>query len=336
MEELTVSVVIPVYNRASLVGRAIRSALAAISDGDEIIVVDDASTDQTPERIREFGDRIRYIRVSHGGAGKARNAGIAASRCSLVAFLDSDDEWMSDKLFLQRQVMKHWPQVVFCFSDFGTRMPDGAEQAKALCTWTHDARPCDKVMGKGDLFSTVGELPPGRTDFAVHRGSIYRAMLDAPYVSTDTVVARRSLAGDVLWFPEDLSFDEDWECFARMSHLGEVAFLDCATSWQWGHAGPRMTDLSLAGRAGCRLSMVQRVWGSDTQFLKQNQSAFDRIVAQQHLLLGRQALSEGRIADARAELARSGTQAQARLYRLLASVPFIFQGLRAVKHCVAG
>jgi len=81
-----VSVVIPTYNRANMVGRAVESVLAAISPGDEVIVVDDGSNDGTEGVLKTYAGRIRYVRTSNGGAGKARNRGIEEARHPLVAF----------------------------------------------------------------------------------------------------------------------------------------------------------------------------------------------------------------------------------------------------------
>src|SRR4051812_26283844 len=93
MAALRVSIVIPTYNRAALVGRAIESALRAASPGDEILVVDDGSTDGTEAALASFRDRIRFITAPHRGAGATRNRGIAEAGGDLIAFLDSDDEW---------------------------------------------------------------------------------------------------------------------------------------------------------------------------------------------------------------------------------------------------
>jgi len=100
----TVSVIIPTYNRAYLVGRAIRSVLNQTFQDFEIIVVDDGSTDNTEEVVKSFNDpRIRYIRHEQNrGGSAARNTGIRAARGEYIAFLDSDDEWLPQKL--ERQV----------------------------------------------------------------------------------------------------------------------------------------------------------------------------------------------------------------------------------------
>jgi glycosyltransferase involved in cell wall biosynthesis len=97
----TVSVIIPTYNYAPFLGEAIDSALAQTRAALEVIVVDDGSTDSTPEVLAAYGDRIRVVRQKNRGVAAARNAGIAAARGEYVAFLDSDDAWYPRKLELQ-------------------------------------------------------------------------------------------------------------------------------------------------------------------------------------------------------------------------------------------
>lgn len=96
----TVSVIIPTYNRAHLLGRAIQSVLAQTYEDFEIIVVDDASTDVTEQVVKSFADdRINYIRhQKNKGGSSARNTGIKAAKGEFIAFLDSDDEWVPKKL----------------------------------------------------------------------------------------------------------------------------------------------------------------------------------------------------------------------------------------------
>src|ERR1700688_1173182 len=106
MPELTVSTIIPTYNRGHLIGRALRSALQESGPQDEILVIDDGSADGTDRGIREFGDqRIRYIWQPNAGAGVARNRGAREAAKDLIAYLDSDDEWLPGKIVLQRRLM---------------------------------------------------------------------------------------------------------------------------------------------------------------------------------------------------------------------------------------
>jgi glycosyltransferase involved in cell wall biosynthesis len=99
-----VSVVIPVYNGAKFLGAAIESVLAQTYQPIELIIVDDGSTDDSPELIDSYGSRVVAVRQKNGGVGRARNAGILSARGDFVAFLDQDDWWMSDKVEKQVRV----------------------------------------------------------------------------------------------------------------------------------------------------------------------------------------------------------------------------------------
>jgi glycosyltransferase involved in cell wall biosynthesis len=97
-----VSVIIPTYNRALLVGRAVDNVLEQTYKNTEIIVVDDGSTDDTPSTLRRFGDRIRLVTQANRGPAAARNRGTEIAQGEIIAFQDSDDLWMPTKL--ERQV----------------------------------------------------------------------------------------------------------------------------------------------------------------------------------------------------------------------------------------
>ncbi len=102
MNEPLVSVIIPTYNRAGFVVRAIESAFAQAYRNIEIIVVDDGSTDDTASVLSSYGDKIRYLYQNNSGVSSARNAGILRAQGVWLAFLDSDDEW--HPYYLKRQI----------------------------------------------------------------------------------------------------------------------------------------------------------------------------------------------------------------------------------------
>jgi glycosyltransferase involved in cell wall biosynthesis len=104
----TVSVVIPTYNRASCLGRALQSALRQSLKNLELIVVDDGSTDNSESIVRSFNDpRVRYVQQArNAGAAAARNTGVAQARGEFIAFLDSDDEWLLSKLEKQVSALR--------------------------------------------------------------------------------------------------------------------------------------------------------------------------------------------------------------------------------------
>ncbi|MGH7835786.1 MAG: glycosyltransferase family 2 protein [Candidatus Binatia bacterium] len=125
----TVSVVIPTYNRARLIGRSVQSVLNQSYSDFEVLVIDDGSTDATAGVLGGFRDqRIRYIRLANNsGAGAARNVGIRMSRGKFIAFQDSDDEWLSEKLARHMSVFEHSsPKLGVVYSDMQRIRTDGS------------------------------------------------------------------------------------------------------------------------------------------------------------------------------------------------------------------
>jgi len=111
-----VSVVIPTHNRANLVTRAVDSVLGQTYADYEIIVIDDGSTDNTREVLQPYADKIRYIYQDNAGVSAARNAGIRQAQGKWIAFLDSDDQWLPDKLALQIQLVQE-AGIKVCFTE---------------------------------------------------------------------------------------------------------------------------------------------------------------------------------------------------------------------------
>jgi GT2 family glycosyltransferase len=110
----TVSVIIPTFNRWPLVGEAIESVLAQTFSDFELIVVDDGSTDGTIAELSKFGSRLCLLSQPNRGVSAARNFAVRHARGRYLAFLDSDDLWLPQKLAIQTAFMKHNPSVQIC------------------------------------------------------------------------------------------------------------------------------------------------------------------------------------------------------------------------------
>jgi glycosyltransferase involved in cell wall biosynthesis len=192
-KEPAVSVVLPTYNRAPLLGRAVRSVLAQSYTDFEVIVVDDGSTDGTAGVLAGFDDpRVKYVRLARNtGAGAARNVGIRMSKGKFLAFQDSDDEWLPSKLAKQLAAFERGPAGLgVVYSDMQRVWGDG--------TTSYFAAPevrSGRLVGASSRFYQV-------CDLGVQSTVIRREWLDA--------------AGH---FNEELPALEDLEMFIRLSRL---------------------------------------------------------------------------------------------------------------------
>ncbi|HBR98081.1 MAG TPA: glycosyl transferase [Gammaproteobacteria bacterium] len=110
---MNISVVIPTYNRAHTLGRALDSVFAQTRAADEIIVVDDGSTDGSIHLLERYPE-VRVLTQPQQGVSAARNTGIHAAHGDWIAFLDSDDEWLPEKLALQTALIEQHPEHRFC------------------------------------------------------------------------------------------------------------------------------------------------------------------------------------------------------------------------------
>jgi glycosyltransferase involved in cell wall biosynthesis len=164
-----VSVVMPAYNVAWCVRRAVDSALAQSLREIEVIVINDGSTDDTLQVLASYGDAIKVIDQANGGMSHARNAGIRVARGKYVAFLDADDWWLPEKLARQVELLNNRPELGFCSTAARVENPQG----ELLNLWhcRHARRDmletiiaenaavaggCSAVMVRRELFEQVG------------------------------------------------------------------------------------------------------------------------------------------------------------------------------------
>ena len=226
-----VSVVIPTYNRAHLIGETIESVLAQTYQPVEIIVVDDGSRDNTREVVERYGAAVRYIHQSNAGVSAARNAGFVAARGEFVALLDSDDLWLPWKLEAQVSVLRRYPEVGMVWTDM-TAINYAGEVIgeRYLRTFYATYRVvrieeiCERAGRLADIWPDA-HAPAG--DGAVYTGDIFSHMILGNLVHTSTVLLRRERIAVTGGF--DISLrpaGEDYEYHLRTCSHGPVAFLD--------------------------------------------------------------------------------------------------------------
>jgi len=198
-----VSVILPTYNRARTLGRAILSVLNQTYQDFELLVIDDASTDDTSELIHSIDDpRIRYIRhQDNHGAGAARNSGIKAAKGRFVAFQDSDDQWLPESL--EKRVNKLHASI--------------AEDSHTGLVFSQFIREKGK---KATVF------PPNH--IVPSKENIYPKLLEGNFISTQTTLVKRECIDDVGAFDEKLPCLLDWDLCIRLSKKYRCVFMDQA------------------------------------------------------------------------------------------------------------
>jgi glycosyltransferase involved in cell wall biosynthesis len=181
-----VSVVIPVYNNASFIGDAIESVLCQTLRPIEIIVVNDGSTDNTSDILEKCSKRIICIQQENRGPASARNNGIRNSKGDFIAFLDSDDMWMPNKLGRQMELFRDIPSAALVYSRFSNF--------------------CDKTGNDLCLFPKK-----------VHSGALFNTILNQNPILLSTVVIKTSILLDMGGFDEGLFTAEDIHLYLRIA-----------------------------------------------------------------------------------------------------------------------
>jgi glycosyltransferase involved in cell wall biosynthesis len=194
----TVSVIIPTYNRAHLLGRSLRSVLNQTYQDFEIIVVDDASTDDSETVILSLdNEKIRYLRhEKNKGATAARNTGIKAAKGSYIAFQDSDDEWLPEKLEKQMKVFESAPPEV-----------------GVVYTGYY------KISGNNITYAPSSY-------FTKKEGNLYQQLLKVNHLSTQCILVYKHCLEKVGSFDENLPRHQDWELAIRLAKHFEFKFID--------------------------------------------------------------------------------------------------------------
>lgn len=137
-----VSVIIPTFERARTIARAVESVLQQTYRPREVVVVDDGSTDGTREVLRGYADRLVYVYQDNAGPSGARNRGVRECHGDLIAFLDSDDVWLATKLERQVALLERAGSgVPCCLCDSLIRTPDGQEQSSFELAWLRPLEP---------------------------------------------------------------------------------------------------------------------------------------------------------------------------------------------------
>jgi glycosyltransferase involved in cell wall biosynthesis len=189
-----VSVIIPTFNRAWSINRAVDSVLAQNYPKVELIVVDDGSTDATPDILSTYGKTIKVIIQQNSGVSAARNRGLAAASGDLIAFLDSDDYWLPQKLSVQADFFLSRPDALICQTE--------------------------------ELWIKNGRRMNPKKKHQKPSGMMFSSSLHLCLISPSAVMARKKLFDQVGLFDETLPACEDYDLWLRVTCRYPVYLID--------------------------------------------------------------------------------------------------------------
>ena len=290
-----VTVVTAAYNAARWIDATLESVLAQTYRWFEYVVVDDGSTDDTPQHLARFGDAVRVLRIPNSGAAAARNAGIRAARGQYIAFLDHDDLWEPDKLEQQMALHEADPALAWSYTDAAVFDPD-----------------------TGETLHLASEKSIPRT------GDVLEALLFVDFIPFPSAVVRRDVFdrfGLLDERPERRHID-DWDFWLRIAgsyRVGYVAAPLLRYRWHPVQATQRMSlEVSLRNR----LALIDEAVERHPHRLKPLRA---RAHAAVFVAVGRLYLSRGDAQEARTLFARAlrhdATYRPAWIFLAAASVP---------------
>ncbi len=216
MSSPRVSIIVPTYNRAKLLGRAIDSVVRQTFTDWELVIVDDGSTDHTPAVVDSYRSRLSrrlvYLTRQRGGSSAARNTGIEHARGEFVAFLDSDDEYLPCKLARQLELFELEESLGFVYSDYSYVGLDGVRHGSAFSECHPLAR---QVIGRA-VGLNLYVCPEGLVDY----------LLRGYFISTIVGMVRRGVLGQGVRFLEGQWYSEEWLFYLEVARRCRAGYVD--------------------------------------------------------------------------------------------------------------
>lgn len=258
-----VAVIIPCYNAAPYLARALDSVFAQTHRDFCIYAIDDGSTDDTPLALRSYGSRVIGIRQSHAGQAAARNCGIRQSNSPYVAFLDADDEWVPEKLERQLKVLRDAHRMGMLYSDCAT-------------------------AGTGPFvdsyFASAGIPIAGR---------MFEQLLKTCSAFTPTVMLRRECLDDIGLFDESLSVGEDYNLWLRIASRWEVGVIPEVLAIRHLTPGSFTLTTSRSRVAGTVIAVFEQAMRACEDLSPQDRRALRLATAERYYCYGSHLLVEG-------------------------------------------
>ncbi|MFA6498608.1 MAG: glycosyltransferase [Desulfurivibrionaceae bacterium] len=259
-----VSIIIPTHNRAGLLAQAIDSVLGQSYTNFELIVVDDGSIDETQPLLASYGKVLISLHQENRGPAAARNAGIRAARHPLLAFLDSDDRFTSNKLALQTAAMEAQPDLLISHTQE---------------TWFRN-----------------GQLLNQKKRHTKEGGDIFARNLALCMVGMSTVMARRELFERIGLFDESLPCCEDYEFWLRASVAHPFLLLDTPLTAKHGGRSDQVSVQFQTGMDRFRIQALEKLLSFSPLTSTQSRLAREELV-RKAVLYGNGCLKHGRLEE---------------------------------------
>lgn len=266
-----ISVIIPTYNRALFLEQSIRSVVEQTKACGELIVVDDGSTDDTRLRVAGFAAQtdvpVIYIHQNNQGAAAARNTGIKAARGELLAFLDSDDRFVPEKLALQCKAMRDEPQY--------------------------------RVSHTREIWYRRGRILRQKKKHQPLHGGIFKACLKMCMIGMSTVMVRKELFDRYGMFDESLPCCEDYDFWLRISAREKFLLLDRSLTLKDGGRRDQLSTIHRLGMDQYRIRSLVRLLDRTPLNVRQYELAVAEL-ERKCGIYGNGCIKHGRVAEGRA------------------------------------
>jgi glycosyltransferase involved in cell wall biosynthesis len=271
----TVTTIIPTYNRAQLLREALDSVLTQSRPVDEIIVIDDGSTDNTMEVLRGYGDMIRCIQQPNGGPGAARNRGLREATGDYIAFLDSDDIWVHDKAKIQMEFFNKHPHLEFVFGDMANfTMSEDNEVAEIKNPEIHNYFVAN----------------------ATNLEQILECLIMESVIPTPTVMFKHKCTTEIGFFDETMKICEDLDYWLRAARTCRFGFINTVLAKRRRHDGNLIRDW--VGMNIAHVEVLTRVGEKVPDLAGRTKRLLDKKISKIHYDLGSYYLKEKKFADA--------------------------------------
>jgi len=231
---MKVSVIIPTFNRLSLISRAIDSVLKQTLKPFEIIVVDDGSSDNTSTLIKNNYKSVKLIKQKNLGVSKARNVGIKNSSGDWIALLDSDDEWKKNKLEVQIKSLSEHDYYSVCHTN--------------------------------EIWIRNGTRVNQKKRHQKYGGYIFDKCLDICRISPSSIIFQKNIINEVGWFDENLSICEDYDLWLRITANFKILFIDKPLVIKYGGHSDQLSK-SVNGIEAYRIKSLENLL-SNTRLIK--------------------------------------------------------------------